>query len=39
MKILNEYLLKDDYFKNCNTEIINEAMDEIENYITQKISH
>jgi len=38
MKILKENLIKDDYFKTCSNEIINETMDEIENFITTKLS-
>jgi hypothetical protein len=39
MKILNEYLQRDEYFKTITNESLNEALDVIENFITQKISH
>jgi hypothetical protein len=38
MKIIQENLLKDEFFKTASIEYINESLDDIENFITQKIS-
>ena len=38
MEIVKEYILNDTYFKKCSNDVINEALEEIENYITQRLN-
>ena len=38
MDIVKEYIKNNDYYKIMSTEVINEASEEIENYITQRLN-
>lgn len=38
MNIVRDYLKNDEYYKRMNTENINDILEEIENYITQRLN-
>jgi hypothetical protein len=38
MEIVRESLKIDEYYKKSNSEVINETLEEIENYITQRLN-
>lgn len=38
MDIVKEYIKNNEYYKKMSTEVINEATEEIENYITQRLN-
>lgn len=38
MEIVKENILSDTYYKKCSNDVINEALEEIENYITQRLN-
>lgn len=38
MNIVREYIKQNDYYKRMSNEVINEALEEIENYITQRLN-
>jgi hypothetical protein len=38
MEIVKEYIKNNEYYKRMSTEVINEAVEEIENYITQRLN-
>lgn len=38
MDIVKDYIKNNEYYKRMSTEVINEASEEIENYITQRLN-
>ncbi len=38
MNIVREYIKQNEYYKTMNEEVINDALEEIINYITQRLN-
>ena len=38
MEIVMEYIKNNEYYKGMSTEVLNEAVEEIENYIIQRLN-